>query len=175
MVLRPWLLFAAACLALPAWAQPAPPPRNVVLFVADGLRPGLVNEKNAPAMTRLMADGVRFANSHSLFPTFTTANASALATGHYVQRIAGGDSVALHQAADPDRDQSYFLFTTTRQQLGQGAHVAFVDQAHTAAGAAVPVAPGAGVEVDAQHPPPGFELGLDADPDGAVPIAIDAV
>ncbi len=43
--------------------------------------------------------------------------ADALATGHYVQRIAGEGGAALHRAADPDRDQSYFLFTTTRAQL----------------------------------------------------------
>ena len=43
--------------------------------------------------------------------------ADAMATGHYVQRIAGEDGVALHRAADPDRDQSYFLFATTRAQL----------------------------------------------------------
>jgi arylsulfatase A-like enzyme len=67
--------------ALPALAQPQP--HNILLFVADGLRPGMVNAQTAPAMTALMARGVRFANSHSLFPTFTTANAAALATGHY--------------------------------------------------------------------------------------------
>jgi len=76
-------LIAAAVvgsLALPAFAQTQP--RNVVLFVADGLRPGVVNEKTAPAMTALMKRGVHFTNTHSLFPTFTTANASGLATGH---------------------------------------------------------------------------------------------
>ncbi len=86
------LLIAAAlmgALAVPAFAQQPPAPqapgkRNVVLFVADGLRAGMVNEKNAPAMAALMTEGVRFTNSHSLFPTFTTANASALATGHYL-------------------------------------------------------------------------------------------
>ena len=35
-------------------------------------------------MAALRARGVRFANSHSLFPTFTTANASAMATGHHL-------------------------------------------------------------------------------------------
>ena len=73
-------------LAAPALAQPQPQslsrPHNVVLFVSDGLRPGMVNEKNAPTMAALMARGVRFTNSHSLFPTFTTANASGMATGH---------------------------------------------------------------------------------------------
>lgn len=44
--------------------------------------------------------------------------AAALATGHYVQRVLGGDGRAqLHRAADHVRDQSYFLFATTQQQL----------------------------------------------------------
>ncbi len=82
------LLIAAVVglLAAPALAQTpaAPRPHNVVLFVADGLRPGMVNDKTAPAMTALMAKGVRFTNTHSLFPTFTTANASGMATGHHL-------------------------------------------------------------------------------------------
>lgn len=57
-------------------------PHNVILFVADGLRPGVVNAQTAPAMDALLKRGVRFTNSHSLFPTFTTANASGMATGH---------------------------------------------------------------------------------------------
>jgi arylsulfatase A-like enzyme len=59
-----------------------PRPHNVVLYVADGLRPGMVNEQTAPAIAALLARGVRFTNTHSLFPTFTTANASGMATGH---------------------------------------------------------------------------------------------
>ncbi len=43
--------------------------------------------------------------------------AEALATGHYVRRVAGPDGVALHRAADGAKDQSYFLFATTREQL----------------------------------------------------------
>ncbi len=43
--------------------------------------------------------------------------ASALATGHYVRRVEGPAGAELHQAADPARDQSYFLFATTRAQL----------------------------------------------------------
>ena len=57
-------------------------PHNVVLFVADGLRGGVVNAQTAPTMDALLKRGVRFTNSHSLFPTFTTANASGMATGH---------------------------------------------------------------------------------------------
>jgi tRNA-specific 2-thiouridylase len=43
--------------------------------------------------------------------------AAALATGHYVQRRVGQAGPELHRAADPARDQSYFLFATTRDQL----------------------------------------------------------
>ena len=43
--------------------------------------------------------------------------AEALATGHYVQRIDGADGPQLHRAADPARDQSWFLFATTAAQL----------------------------------------------------------
>ncbi|MEZ6022852.1 MAG: tRNA 2-thiouridine(34) synthase MnmA [Hyphomonadaceae bacterium] len=43
--------------------------------------------------------------------------ADCLATGHYVQRVQGEHGAELHRAADPDRDQSYFLFATTRAQL----------------------------------------------------------
>jgi len=42
-----------------------------------------------------------------------------LATGHYVRRIDGPDGPELHRAVDPQRDQSWFLFATTRRQLGQ--------------------------------------------------------
>ncbi len=43
--------------------------------------------------------------------------AEALATGHYVQRRVGPGGAELHRAADPSRDQSYFLFATTGDQL----------------------------------------------------------
>src|SRR4029077_8662528 len=57
-------------------------PHNVVLFVADGLRFRMVDESTAPAMAAIAREGVTLRNSHALFPTFTTANASAMATGH---------------------------------------------------------------------------------------------
>ncbi len=43
--------------------------------------------------------------------------ADALATGHYVRRVEGPHGAELHRAADPARDQSYFLFATTQDQL----------------------------------------------------------
>jgi Type I phosphodiesterase / nucleotide pyrophosphatase len=59
-------------------------PRNLILFVPDGLRGRIVTPQTAPAMAEIRDKGVNFRNSHSLFPTFTTANASAMATGHYL-------------------------------------------------------------------------------------------
>ncbi len=44
--------------------------------------------------------------------------ATALATGHYVRRAEGAAGPELHRAVDASRDQSYFLFATTREQLG---------------------------------------------------------
>ena len=43
--------------------------------------------------------------------------ADCLATGHYVRRVLNGDRAELHKGADPRRDQSYFLYGTTREQL----------------------------------------------------------
>ena len=58
--------------------------RNVIIFVADGLRYGSINAQDTPALYEIRTKGVNFENSYSLFPTFTTANASAIATGHRV-------------------------------------------------------------------------------------------
>ncbi len=55
--------------------------RNVLIFVADGLRHGSVNERDTPALWAVRTNGVHFENSHAVFPTFTTANASVIATG----------------------------------------------------------------------------------------------
>jgi tRNA-specific 2-thiouridylase len=43
--------------------------------------------------------------------------ADCLATGHYVRRVTGGSGPELHRALDPARDQSYFLYGTTEEQL----------------------------------------------------------
>jgi arylsulfatase A-like enzyme len=71
-------------LALRRWHSSRAVPTTSCCSSADGCGPGTVNERTAPAMAALMQRGVRFTNSHSLFPTFTTANASAMATGHYL-------------------------------------------------------------------------------------------
>jgi tRNA-uridine 2-sulfurtransferase len=58
--------------------------------------------------------GVKFTD---LFRLARELGADCLATGHYVRRLVGPNGPELHRAADPARDQSYFLFATTREQL----------------------------------------------------------
>ncbi|ANK80067.1 MAG: tRNA 2-thiouridine(34) synthase MnmA [Rhizobiales bacterium NRL2] len=53
-----------------------------------------------------------------LLETAKDLGAAALATGHYVRRADGPGGPELRNAADDSRDQSYFLFATTREQLG---------------------------------------------------------
>ncbi len=52
-----------------------------------------------------------------LLATARELGADALATGHYVRRVHGQGGAELHSAHDDGRDQSYFLFGTTREQL----------------------------------------------------------
>jgi len=52
-----------------------------------------------------------------LFKAAKDLNADALATGHYVRRIDGENGAELHGGVDAAKDQSYFLFATTQEQL----------------------------------------------------------
>ncbi|MFO6446730.1 tRNA 2-thiouridine(34) synthase MnmA [Erythrobacter sp. NE805] len=52
-----------------------------------------------------------------LFRMARELGADCLATGHYVRRVMAPEGVELHRAADPSRDQSYFLYGTTEAQL----------------------------------------------------------
>ncbi|PZX11072.1 tRNA 2-thiouridine(34) synthase MnmA [Celeribacter halophilus] len=52
-----------------------------------------------------------------LLETAKDLDADCMATGHYIQRKMGANGPELHSAADANRDQSYFLFSTTPEQL----------------------------------------------------------
>jgi len=52
-----------------------------------------------------------------LMQTAKDLGAACLATGHYIRRMDGPNGPELHNAADAGKDQSYFLFATTREQL----------------------------------------------------------
>jgi tRNA-specific 2-thiouridylase len=67
-----------------------------------------------PVPCSLCNQGVKFTD---LIEFARELGADCLATGHYVRRILNGSRVELHRGADPRRDQSYFLYGTTRDQL----------------------------------------------------------
>jgi hypothetical protein len=79
-------LLSVACAGIllqiaPAIAQNQ---HNLILFVPDGLRPLSVTPEAAPTLVAIRDKGVNFSNPHALFPTFTMANASGMATGHFL-------------------------------------------------------------------------------------------
>ena len=52
-----------------------------------------------------------------LFEVSKELNADAMVTGHYVKSITSGTETSMYRAVDENRDQSYFLFNTTKDQL----------------------------------------------------------
>jgi hypothetical protein len=114
MQLRSKLFLLAACavLALPIEQAGAQSGRNLILFVPDGLRALTVTPEIAPAMAAIRDKGVNFANPHSLFPTFTMANASGLSTGHFL-----GDTGAF----------SNTIYTAFPVQTAAGSSTPFIE------------------------------------------------
>lgn len=68
-----------------------------------------------PVPCSLCNQGVKFTD---LIEFARELGADCLATGHYVRRVVNGECAELHKGADPRRDQSYFLYGTTADQLG---------------------------------------------------------
>jgi tRNA-specific 2-thiouridylase len=83
--------------------------KNVIADFADSYAAG-----ETPIPCIRCNEKVKFAD---LMEMAREMGAGALATGHYVRRIEGPDGAELHAAADLSRDQSYFLFATTKAQL----------------------------------------------------------
>ena len=54
---------------------------------------------------------------NDLFQESKNLNADALVTGHYVKSVTNENKTDMYRAVDKNRDQSYFLFNTTREQL----------------------------------------------------------
>ena len=67
-----------------------------------------------PVPCSLCNQGVKFTD---LVEFARELGADCLATGHYVRRVPGVNGPELHKGTDPARDQSYFLYGTTREQL----------------------------------------------------------
>ncbi|GAA3996289.1 tRNA 2-thiouridine(34) synthase MnmA [Sphingomonas humi] len=67
-----------------------------------------------PVPCSLCNQGVKFTDLHGFAREL---NADALVTGHYVRRVVRDGKAELHKGRDPARDQSYFLYGTTAEQL----------------------------------------------------------
>jgi tRNA-specific 2-thiouridylase len=67
-----------------------------------------------PVPCSLCNQGVKFTDLHAFAREL---GADALVTGHYVRRVLREGRAELHKGRDPARDQSYFLYGTTREQL----------------------------------------------------------
>jgi arylsulfatase A-like enzyme len=81
--------FALLIALLPAVALSETAPskdRHVVVVVWDGMRPDFVTERNTPTLWKLAREGVTFRRHHSVYPTMTSVNGAALATGVYPNR-----------------------------------------------------------------------------------------
>src|SRR6266571_1548163 len=75
---------------------------NMVL-VLDGLRPDSITPEETPNLWRLRQAGVNFINGHSVFPTVTRANATAIGTGTYPNRNGMFGNQIYVRAVDPNR------------------------------------------------------------------------
>src|SRR2546421_12458627 len=82
------LLIRIVAAALPGYGSFAVaasllPDRHVVVVVWDGMRPDFVSEQNTPALWKLAQSGVTFRNHHSVYPSATIVNGTAINTGFY--------------------------------------------------------------------------------------------
>ncbi len=94
---------------------------HYVLDYEDRFREGVVDRfvdeyahGRTPVPCASCNQGVKFVD---LVAFARELGADCLATGHYVRRVMNGNRAELHKGADPRRDQSYFLYGTTREQL----------------------------------------------------------
>jgi arylsulfatase A-like enzyme len=73
-----------------------------VVMVLDGLRPDSITLDETPNLWRLRQEGVNFANGHSVFPTVTRTNATAIATGTYPDRNGMFGNTLFVREVDPN-------------------------------------------------------------------------
>ena len=74
-----------------------------MVVVIDGLRPDSITPGETPNLARMRQEGVNFTNSHSVFPTVTRVNATAIGTGVYPARNGMFGNSLYVRAVDPNR------------------------------------------------------------------------
>src|SRR6267143_2313401 len=86
-------------------AQALDQSRHVVVVVWDGMRPDFVSEQNTPALWKLSHEGVTFRNHHSVYPSATMVNGTALVTGIY----PGKNGIIANHVYRPDIDPRHTI------------------------------------------------------------------
>jgi predicted AlkP superfamily pyrophosphatase or phosphodiesterase len=101
------LVFAVACglCAISSAAQTSNQSRHVVVVVWDGMRPDFVSEQNTPTLWKLAHEGVTFRNHHSVYPSATNVNGTALITGVY----PGRNGIIANHVYRPDIDSRHAI------------------------------------------------------------------
>jgi arylsulfatase A-like enzyme len=101
------LLFTIACglCAIASAAEPSNHSRHVVVVVWDGMRPDFVTEQNTPTLWKLAHEGVTFRNHHSVYPSATMVNGTALITGVY----PGRNGIIANHVYRPDIDSRHAI------------------------------------------------------------------
>jgi arylsulfatase A-like enzyme len=101
-LLRLLILFASwgAFCAPESGAQKLNESRHVLIVVWDGMRPDFVSEQNTPTLWKLAREGITFRNHHSVYPSATMVNGTALVTGVY----PGRNGITANHVYRPDID-----------------------------------------------------------------------
>ena len=82
---------------------PGKPQHHVVIVVWDGMRPDFVTEQNTPTLWKLAREGVTFRNHHSVYPSATMVNGTAMMTGVY----PGRSGIIANHVYRPDIDPNH--------------------------------------------------------------------
>ena len=95
--------------------------KHKILYYQDKFKQGVINnfvesylKGETPIPCVQCNQTVKF---NDLLELSKDLNADALVTGHYVKSVTNNSSTNMYRAIDENRDQSYFLFSTTREQL----------------------------------------------------------
>src|SRR6266446_10791019 len=134
--------------AASARASTSSPDRHVVVVVWDGMRPDFVSEQNTPTLWKLAQSGVTFRNHHSVYPSATIVNGTAIATGVYpnhsgllanhdyqpeidAQKSVDVENVAVVQKADQLSGGKYIGVPTIAELIHNGGGKTAVATAKT--------------------------------------------
>jgi predicted AlkP superfamily pyrophosphatase or phosphodiesterase len=89
---------------------------HVVIVVWDGMRPDFVSEQNTPALLKLSREGVTFRNHHSVYPSATMVNGTAMVTGVY----PGKSGIVANHLYRPDIDIHHTIDVEIQSVVNKG-------------------------------------------------------